>query len=532
MILEVLGIALLFPIVKIITTGEVPFREMIPFNQENFLFLFATFLLFIFIFKNLLLIYLNYWQYRFLGNIHLDLASKLINNYLKMPYKYFLNSNTSVMIKNIDETQNFSTCLNAILNILLEIIVTLAILIMLLKVNLIFTIAAALIIFVISTIFYYSTKLNLVRWSKERISIGRKLLKEIYESLNSVREIKTYKKEKQFVDLNYENLASQIRISIKTNMLKIIPRPIYEVSFIFLICIFLFYISFSKILLIDILPTLSIFIAAGIKLIPSGNKILNQYQLIRLNKLSIEVLNNELKKQFFSDTKDFSQKKRIKNFNLINLKIKNLDFSYENKKIFENLNLEFDSGKIYGVIGPSGSGKTTLANLILGLLSQKNGEILINDKYKLDEIENNFQSFLPQKIFMLDNTIKANIAFDHNQKNIDNARLNEVIKTSKLKEFIDSLESKSNQKIGENATKLSGGQMQRLAIARAIYHDAQLIIFDEPTSSLDKETEKEIFESISTLKQNKILIIISHSDEISKYVDHKVSIQNNQVIFN
>ena len=172
-----------------------------------------------------------------------------------------------------------------------------------------------------------------------------------------------------------------------------------------------------------------------------------------------------------------------------------------------------------------------MLNIILGLLDQNRGEILVNDEYRLDEIKNNFQSFLPQKIFMLDNTIKANIVFDHNEQSIDEKRFNKVIKDSKLKEFIESLKFKTDEKIGENATKLSGGQMQRLAIARAIYHDAQLIIFDEPTSSLDKENEKEIFENINSLKQNKILIIISHSDEVSKYVDHKILIKDNQVTF-
>lgn len=531
MLLEVLGIAILFPIVKIVTTGEIPFKEIIPIREENFLPALSILLLVIFITKNLLLIYLNYWQYKFLGNIQLDLASKLISNYLKMPYKYFINSNTAIMVKNIDESQNFTTYLNAILNIVLETIIITAILILLLKINFTFTILAALFTLLVSFIFYSTTKLKLVRWSKERMSISRKFLKEILETLNSVREIKTYKKENIFIDLNNQNLSDQIKIAIKTNMLKILPRSIYEVSFIFLICMFLLYLSFSNILLINILPILTLFIAAGIKLIPSGNKILSQYQIARMCKLSIEVLNKELKKQSSIEKKILDHRKKIIDLDLKSLKIKDLNFSYDNKKIFENLNLEFKKGKIYGIIGPSGSGKTTLANLILGLLNQQSGEILINDNHKLEEIENSFQSFLPQKIFMLDNTIKANIVFDPNQKEIDEDRLSNVIKTSKLEEFIESLKLQTDEKVGENATKLSGGQMQRLAIARAIYHDSQLIIFDEPTSSLDKENEEKIFESISSLKQNKILIIISHSDEVLKYVDHKILIDNNQVIF-
>ena len=133
---------------------------------------------------------------------------------------------------------------------------------------------------------------------------------------------------------------------------------------------------------------------------------------------------------------------------------------------------------------------------------------------------------------MFDNTIKSNIAFDYTTKNIDEIKLEECITKSKLKEFIYNLDNNLDEIVGENAIKLSGGQAQRLAIARAIYHDAQLIIFDEPTSSLDKENEREIFESISSLKNNKILIVISHSDEITKYVDHKITIKNKDVILN
>ena len=133
---------------------------------------------------------------------------------------------------------------------------------------------------------------------------------------------------------------------------------------------------------------------------------------------------------------------------------------------------------------------------------------------------------------MFDNTIKSNITFDYSTKNINETKLDECITKSKLKEFIYSLDNNLNEFVGENAVKLSGGQAQRLAIARAIYHDAQLIIFDEPTSSLDKENEREIFESISSLKDNKILIVISHSDEITKYIDHKIIIKNKDVILN
>ena len=273
-------------------------------------------------------------------------------------------------------------------------------------------------------------------YSKERITFSRKFLKEILETFNSIREIKTYKKEDKFLNLNIFNLSKQIDISIKTNMFKVIPKPIFEQSFVLLICIFLIFLGFSNIALIDTLPTLSIFMAAAVKLIPSGNKILNQYQLIRSYKISVEILNSEFKKHFLSDKLEKNKYRYLGDFKVDSINIKNVEFSYKDRKIFENLNLEFNKGKIYGIIGPSGSGKTTLANLLLGLLKQNKGEILVNNKYKLDEIKNNYQSLLPQKIFMFDNTIKSNIAFDYTTKNIDEIKLEECITKSKLKKMV------------------------------------------------------------------------------------------------
>ena len=138
MFLEVIGIALLFPIVKFITDGELAYKSIIQISKENFLLFSSIFLFFVFAIKNLLFLFLNYLQYKFLGKIHLNLAYKLIKNYLEMQYKYFVKSNTSIMSKNIDEVQGFITYLNALLNVILEILITIAILILLLKVNFFF----------------------------------------------------------------------------------------------------------------------------------------------------------------------------------------------------------------------------------------------------------------------------------------------------------------------------------------------------------------------------------------------------------
>lgn len=520
-ILEFLGLAIIYPIIDIVFV-----KKSLPLNyfflkSDEFLYILLFVFAAIMISKNFLYIYLNYWQYKFVGKVQVALSRKLLRNYLIMPYKRHLDISSSILIKNIDEAQTFSSYLFALLNLLVEILIVIVIFVLLLKVSFYFTVAALLLIAGISLLFYYSTKFRLVKWAKKRIFLSRKTLKELIETFKSIREIKKYSKEKQFLSQNIENLTQTIDVSIKTNVLKLLPKSFYEICLVVLVVGIIMYLSFYSIDSQNILPTLTVFIAASIRLIPSGTKIMHQYQTIRMGKLSVEIISNELNKKI-----EIDKKKLVNNFKLSTLEFKHVDFNYGEKKIFENLNMKFEKNKVYGIIGKSGAGKTTLVNLILNLIIPDKGKIIINNSIDLNEIKNNFQSFVPQKIYLLDNTIKFNITFEHNDNNIDFKKLDYSLKKSKLYSFTQNLKNGVNEVIGEDAIKISGGQLQRLAIARALYHNSQLIIFDEPTSSLDSINEDNIFDSIYSLRDNRIVIIISHSDKIKKFTDDIIDISN------
>ena len=522
-LLEFFGIAILFPIIDAVTEKKFLFANFLSLDPNSLLyFLLFTFVIIIFL-KNCIYIYLSYWQYKFVGKVQTNLSKKLIKNYLLMPYRRHQDINSSVIIKNIDEAQTFSSYLFALLNIILEIFIVIVIFILLMNINFYFTILSAILILFVSLLFYYSTKLKLVQWSKQRIFISRKMLKDLFETFNSIREIKKYSREDQFLTENLNNIIKTINISIKTNILKLIPKSSFEICLVVLVALLILFLNSNNIEIKQILPTLAVFIAASIRLIPSGTKIMNQYQAARMGKLSVEIISNELKKKI--EKKD--NKKYFQNFKLQTLKLNNLNFSYDKKKIIQNLDLKFETNKTYGIIGQSGSGKTTLANLILNLLEPDDGKILVNDTINLNEIKNDFQSFVPQKIYLFDNTIKFNIAFDNEDKNINFEKLHNCIKISKLDKFVKNLKNGINEIIGEDAIKISGGQLQRLAIARALYNESQLIIFDEPTSSLDAENEKSIIENIITLKKDKIIIIITHSGNVKNYVDELIDLSSN-----
>ena len=241
-------------------------------------------------------------------------------------------------------------------------------------------------------------------------------------------------------------------------------------------------------------------------------------QKINFSKNSLNVINSLLNlenNEFF--------KKIDSSFNFKNkIELRNISFEYlKNKKILENLNLSFNFGEIIGIKGPSGSGKTTFVNLILGLLAPKSGKILIDNK-NLDNNVKSWQqlvSYAPQRTYILDDTIKKNICFEENENKIDLNYLNKVLEYSALDKLVESSIHKMETIIGENGSQLSGGQIQRIGFARAIYKKPKFIVLDEITSALDKNNEKIILNSIKKLSNKMTILIISHRDEALKICD-------------
>ena len=169
-------------------------------------------------------------------------------------------------------------------------------------------------------------------------------------------------------------------------------------------------------------------------------------------------------------------------------------------------------GKSVGVVGPSGSGKTTIVDVLLGLLKPQDGMITSDGTNIMDNYEAWLAhvGYIPQTIYMLDDSIRNNIAFGVKEADIDDARVWEVLEQAQMKEFVENLPDKLDAQIGERGVRISGGQRQRLGIARALYHDPELLIFDEATSALDNDTETAIMEAIDTLHGQKTMVIIAH----------------------
>ena len=216
------------------------------------------------------------------------------------------------------------------------------------------------------------------------------------------------------------------------------------------------------------------------------------------------------------------------------IKFKNIDFDYSNgTKILDNLSIAINKNQLTGIIGSTGVGKTTLIDLLLGFYQPRKGTIEIDgESINLQNIKllRNIAGYVPQNIAFLDRSIAENIAFGKNTDVIDYERINEVIKCVELKEFVESLEEGYSTTIGDHGVKLSGGQCQRIGIARALYTNPSILILDEATNALDSITEQKIFKSIKKYNPDITMILITHRLSSLNICDEIVVLMKDQVI--
>ena len=290
-----------------------------------------------------------------------------------------------------------------------------------------------------------------------------------------------------------------------------------------------------------ILPMISLLAISSVRLIPALNVITSSLSTIRLRKYSINLVVDLIKEANLLSEKEKSEEVYKKDFskNEIfsnNIKLKNISFNYgtDEKIAVNNINIDIAKGKSVGLIGKSGSGKSTLVDIIIGLLEPSTGEILIDDK-NIGTKKISWQKqlgYVPQEVYLLDDTIRNNITFGIEKEEIDEKLLSDVIEKSQLKNLINSLSNKLDTLIGDRGARLSGGEKQRIGIARALYNKPKVIVFDEATSSLDIYNENKILKEIYENKKDKTLIIISHRNNTVKYCDLIYVMEDGKIIDN
>lgn len=532
-VFETIGIGAIFPFVGILTDPKVIEEQSIlsflynffHFNSINGFIVFAGIaLLSIFFIKNIYLLFFNYIQVRVILNQQVRLSRSLFKEYLTKPYVFHLQRNTSELLRNINSeiTKLFQGIIISGFQLLTEILVTSFILALLIFTAPLATIVASILLGGSVFIFFRFFRKKISHLGTEQQIVNAAMIKWVNQGLGASKEVKVSGKEDFFV--NAFTAQSQIgaRNSRQLGMLNQVPRYFIETIMVTIVLITMLIIVFKGSNTTSLVSTMALFAMAAFRLMPSITRIVGFITAIRYSQPALSTIYDDLflnKDQNVSSDhpvlEDHStildQNERVFTDSII---LKDISFKYPNQKDFSvrDVSLQIPIGQSVAFIGESGAGKTTLVDIILGLFHPENGEILIDGKNLNDQRATWKQKigYIPQSIFLSDDTIRGNIAFGLDENQIDDCAVWRALEQAQLKEFVESLPDQLNTTVGERGVRLSGGQRQRIGIARALYHNPEIIFMDEATSALDNETEKEIMKAIDGLKGEKTLIIIAH----------------------
>jgi ABC-type multidrug transport system fused ATPase/permease subunit len=545
--LEIVSLALIVPLTYVILndpyTGITKINVFFGLSEYGYLNLFfqsidrynlinliISFFFTVFFFKNFYLLFQYYFSSTLLAKINIKLSNETIKFFLNSNYldvkKKKLSNFISTLIHEISVFTNGVLFCSVI--IITEILVLVSIIFIIIKIDgykMIIGITGF--VFLAYILFKFSKK-KISVWGKKRTFYEEKKIEVIDEITKSIKDIKFYNLEKKFINL-YTLIQSFLSNNEKKNSIVTnTPRLALETIIIFSVCLFISILNFYNLLNEKSIVTIALYTGVGIRLLPSINKILINYQQLIYALPSVDKIysqrNNIIKKNLLihKDKSIKTEKIELKN----NIELKNIFFSYGNKKILNNVNLKIKKKELIGVMGESGSGKTTLVDILSGLIQAKKGNILIDDKH-IKEIRylESFTGYAQQNPIIIAKNLAENIAFGINPKKINKNRLNSLINICHLSHL-----KKNKTKISSVGTNISGGEKQRISIARALYSNPQVLILDEATSGMDIDLERKILMNIRKKFKNLTILVISHNIRTLEICNKIYELKNKKIL--
>jgi len=534
-----LGIASVLPFIGLITdphyfdnnTYFLYFKDFFDYNLTDTVYVVGVFIIVMFILSNASNAYVLWKTLKFSADQSHKISCRVMKKYLEQPYKYFVDSDFSVIKKNIlSEASLFSDgFLLPVLQIISKTFILIALSILLIFVNHQVFFYSLIFLLIVYYLIFKVIRNTLTRYGEERTINNDIRFKNVGDLLQSIKDVKYYSAEDYYLN-NFSTAQKNFSmLTAKRTLFSTLPRYLIEAFAFGGILSMMLYISTFSNGFSQYLPTLSLFLLAAYRILPLLQLIFSSITSIKFFYPAIKQVKEILALPSILMT-DTSSKVKFNH----SIKFKNIDFDYSNgTKILDNLSIAINKNQLTGIIGSTGVGKTTLIDLLLGFYQPRKGTIEIDgESINLQNIRllRNIAGYVPQNIAFLDRSIAENIAFGKNTDVIDYERINEVIKCVELKEFVESLEEGYSTTIGDHGVKLSGGQCQRIGIARALYTNPSILILDEATNALDSITEQKIFKSIKKYNPDITMILITHRLSSLNICDEIVVLMKDQVI--
>lgn len=539
MLLEALSIGIIIPFLSYFFSNTESNTELSNFILKfgdifslDIITLLLILIFAVFLAKNLFLILNHYINSKFIESVKFQITNRRYRNYLKSDYKFFLDNNTSVLLRNITtEIGSLAEFISSSLILFGEISVFIGITTLLLIVDFRSTIIVALIASIFGFLIIYLTKKKLLIMGRDRIYVDGQLNKFFLQGLAAAKDVKLLKVEDSLIENTSNFLNKSVKINLFFRFLNGIIKYLFEILiitlFVFLV-ISLYKLNFEY---NYILKTCALLGIASFRILPSVSRISSSIQQIRFREKTINDLYSEFKNQ--NKEKSIKYKKNensdyLSSFEKITVSSLNFRYNLKSDLVLKNLSFEIKKGDFITICGESGSGKTTLLNLLIGLLKS---EYIFCDGKNISLIKNwqNNIGYVAQDTYLIDDTIRRNIAFGLNDDLIDNNKIKSCLEKSQLLNFTNSLPQNLETIVGEKGISISGGQKQRIGVARALYHDPKILVFDEATSSLDVETETKLIDSIKKFKGDKTILFVTHRKSVINNCDKVLLLQSGEI---
>ena len=473
--------------------------------------------------KNVILYAINRYFIFVAMSVQKKLGSDLYRGYILQNLRFFERTHSSEIIRNIiTEVSHTANIVESIIYLASELAILAVLATLIIVVNPWLGLVIGLVLSSFTIAYYFLIWNRIKILGKERQKLEGQRIRTLKESLLCIKEIKVFQRENFFVEL-FDPLHQRYSDALAgMKVLSQLPRYMLETLLVFSGMGTLGVVMASSSSIVEAASIMSMLAAIMLRVSPSISRISQCYNTLRFYMPVAMLVSEELKRTKDENPKQqpttVSDKHRAETVDTIELR--NIYFSYDNNKVvLKNLSFEFGKGDCVGIVGPSGSGKSTFLDLMLGLISPQSGERIVNQKNVgfVGSLENSHFGYVPQKTFLLDDTIAANVAFGVNPEAIDIDRVRFALHKVKLAGVVDKLSYGIYTEIGEDGSFLSGGQTQRLSIARMIYQNRGVLIFDEATSALDTATEQDILLDIEKIRGDRPVIIVTHREQALRY---------------
>ncbi|MBP3604378.1 MAG: ABC transporter ATP-binding protein [Lachnospiraceae bacterium] len=531
-VLETLGVSMILPVMDVVMEeNAVQNHEYLQIicdvfrigyeDTRSLMILVMVGLVVIFAVKNMFLFFQQKVQLKFVYTNQFATSRRMMINFMERPYEYYLNADTAVIQRSItSDVNNMYGLILALLQLSSEAIVFVCLVAVSFVQDVWMSLTVTALLVVVLLIIKCILKPVMKRAGEENQDFYSGLFKWINQAVMGIKEIKIANKESYFINEYAKCGAGYVSAVQRYNLFNATPRLLIETVAIAGMILYMMVRLLQGVAVIDIMPQLTLLALVAMRLIPCANRINNHLTSISYFEPFFMGVSDNLQDEIRDESINYDEETYRNKIDVDKLDIrkeielKDITYKYPGTDvlIFDHADMNIPIGKSVGIVGTSGSGKTTVVDIMLGLLKLQSGEILADGI----EVREHYASWLknigyiPQTIFMIDSSIRKNVAFGYADEDIDDEKVWRALKEAQLDEFVRGLPEGLDTGIGERGIRISGGQRQRIGIARALYEDPEVLVLDEATSALDNDTEAAIMDSINRLHGKKTLVIIAH----------------------